>query len=137
MFLIGYIKCVPDWVPSLDLLSAEPMPYKARLGARFVYPIGYYKYVPDRVLNSLYPPSFQGLLEFCSQEVTTSLGLPTCQAPINISVLEDKFNGGSKIIKNQIRIIAVLKSARKRTPNHTPHAKFVEVWADILKVNDN
>ena len=33
--------------------------------------------------------------------------------------------------------LAVLKSARKRTPNHTPHAKFVEVWADILKVNDN
>ena len=64
---IGYIKCVPNRVPSLDLLSAEPMSYKARLGARFVYPIGYYMYVPDRVHNSLYPPSFQGLLEFCSQ----------------------------------------------------------------------
>ena len=26
------------------------MSYKAQLGARFVYPIGYYMYVPDRVL---------------------------------------------------------------------------------------
>ena len=67
VYLIGYIKCVPNRVPSLDLLSAEPMSYKARLGARFVYPIGYYMYVPDRVHNSLYPPSFQGLLEFCGQ----------------------------------------------------------------------
>ena len=65
VYPIGYIKCVPNRVPSLDLLSAEPMSYKARLGARFVYPIGYYMYVPDQVHNSLYPPSFQGLLEFC------------------------------------------------------------------------
>ena len=67
VYPIGYIKCVPDWVPSLDLLSAEPMPYKARLGARFVYPIGYSVYVPDRVHISVYLPYSEGLLEFCSQ----------------------------------------------------------------------
>ena len=62
VYPIGCTYCVL----SLNLLSAEPMPYKARLGARFVYPIGYSVYVPDRVHISVYPPYSEGLLEFCS-----------------------------------------------------------------------
>ena len=68
VYPIGYIKGVPDRVLSLNLLSAEPMPYKARLGARFVYPIGYSVYVPDQVHISVYPPYSEGLLEFCDQD---------------------------------------------------------------------
>ena len=65
VYPIRYIKGVPDRVLSLNLLSAEPMLYKVRLGARFVYPIGYSMYVPNQVQISLYPPYFEGLLEFC------------------------------------------------------------------------
>ena len=52
VYLIGYIKGVPDWVLSINLLSAEPMVYKAQLGARFVYPIGYVHRAPNRVHKS-------------------------------------------------------------------------------------
>ena len=73
VYPIGYIKGVPDRVLSLNLLSAEPMPYKARLGARFVYPIGYSVYVPDRVQICLYSPYSEGLLEFCIRDIVILL----------------------------------------------------------------
>ena len=89
----GYIKCVPDqvyklctWlgVAYLDQLSAEPMPYKAGLGARFVDPIGYSMYIPDWVQISLYLPYFEGLLEFCGQgqELDNMMLLPINQSII-------------------------------------------------------
>ena len=93
VYPIGYIKCVPDqvyklctWlgVAYLDQLSAEPMPYKAGLGARFVDPIGYSMYIPDWVQISLYLPYFEGLLEFCGQgqELDNMMLLPINQSII-------------------------------------------------------
>ena len=88
VYLIGYIKGVPNRVLSLNLLSAEPMPYKARLGARFVYPIGYSMYVPDRVQISLYLPYFEGLLEFCVQVNLVCLKNPLYpETPIHTDTL--------------------------------------------------
>ena len=62
---IGCVFCVPDRVPSQYYPMTWPLAYKAWLGARYVYPIGYTTYVPDREQECLYPPSFEGSVEFC------------------------------------------------------------------------
>ena len=37
--------------------------------ARYVYPIGYNTYVPDWEQECLYPPSFEGSVEFCVMDI--------------------------------------------------------------------
>ena len=80
MYLIRCTNCVPDRVPSLDLLSAEPMPYKTQLGARFVYLMGHYMYVHNwdlsipaifsRLIRILPPDSFLHLNDWAGKELT-------------------------------------------------------------------